>query len=132
MEPWTDQRLRPRRDGAGQPGPAVDHSDARLATVLEALRDDTHGSALEGALNQHLRWVDDLQPACVRLESTAARGYWSVTEDGLFQFGHRKEHRPDLPPVKVMVSALEPLGWPVATDGVPGRRADAPLDLWPC
>jgi transposase len=65
----------------------------------------------------------------VRLDSTTANGHWSVTEEGLFQFGHRKDHRPDLPQVKIMVSALDPLGLPVATDIVPGQRADAPLYL---
>jgi transposase len=68
-----------------------------------------------------------LQPARVRLDSTTASGYWSVTEDGLFQFGHSKDHCPDLPQVKVMLSALDPLGMPVATDVVPGQRADDPL-----
>jgi transposase len=50
-----------------------------------------------------------------------------VTEDGLFQLGHSQDHRPDLPQVKMMGSALEPLGMPVATDVVPGQRADDPL-----
>jgi transposase len=50
-----------------------------------------------------------------------------VTEDGLCQFGHSKDHRPDLPQVKVMLSALDPLGMPIATDVVPGQRADDPL-----
>jgi transposase len=63
----------------------------------------------------------------VRLDSTTANGHWSVTEDGLFQFGHSKDHRPDLPQVKIIVSALDPLGMPVATDIVPGQRADDPL-----
>src|SRR5262249_3977983 len=57
-----------------------------------------------------------------------ASGYWSVTEDGLFQFGQSQDHRPDLPPVKVRLSALDPLGMPVATDVVAGQRADDPLD----
>ena len=105
----------------------LDVSDDRLATVLEALSDDTRWSAFEGALNQHTLRVYDLQPACVRLDSTTANGHWSVTEDGLFQFGHSKDHRPDLPQVKIMVSALDPLGMPVATDVVPGQRADDPL-----
>ena len=71
----------------------------------------------------------DLQPERVRLDSTTASGYWRVTEDGLFQFGHSKDHRPDLPQVKVMLSVLDPLGLPVATDIVPGQRADDPLYL---
>jgi transposase len=50
-----------------------------------------------------------------------------VTEDGLFQFGHSKDHRPDLPQVKIMLAALDPRGRPVATDIVPGQRADDPL-----
>jgi transposase len=61
------------------------------------------------------------------VDSTTASGYWSVTEEGLFQFGHSKDHRPDLPQLKVMLSTLDPLGMPVATQVVAGERADDPL-----
>jgi transposase len=107
----------------------LDVSDDRLATVLEALSDDTRWSAFEGALNQHMLRVYDLQPACVRLDSTTASGHWTVTDDGLFQCGHRKDHRSDLPQVKVMLSALDPLGMPVAADVVPGQQAYDPLHV---
>src|SRR5262249_52188663 len=73
--------------------------------------------------------VYDLGAACVRLDSTTANGHWTVTEDGRFQFGHSKDHRPDRPQVKIMVSALDPLGMPVATDVVPGQRADDPVSI---
>jgi transposase len=129
VKPWTAQRLYTLRQCTGQPVHPLDVSDDRLATVLEALSDDARGSACEGALNQHARRVYDLHPACIRLDSMTASGHWTVTEDGLFPCGHRTDHRPDLPPVKVMVSALDPLGMPVATDVVPGQRADAPRYL---
>jgi transposase len=127
VAPWAKQRLHTLRECTGQPVHPLDLSDDRLATVLEALSDDTRWRACEGALNQHALRVYDLQPACVRLDSTSASGYWCVTEDGLFQLGHSKDHRPDLPQVKIMVAALDPLGLPVATDVVPGQRADDPL-----
>jgi transposase len=50
-----------------------------------------------------------------------------VSEDGLFQLGHSKDHRPELPQLKVMVAALDPLGMPVATQVVAGNQADDPL-----
>jgi transposase len=124
--PWAKQRLHTFQAGTEQPVHPLDVSDDRLATVLEALSHDTRWSAFEGALNQHTVRVYDLQPACVRLDSTTVNGHWSVTEDGRFQCGHSKDHRPDLPQVKIMVSALDPLGMPVATDVVPGQRADDP------
>ena len=70
----------------------------------------------------------DLRTERVRLDNTTSSecwdttssGYWRVTEDGLFQFGHSKDHRPDLAQVKVMLSAMDPLGLPVATDVVRG------------
>jgi transposase len=127
VEPWAEQRLHTLRGCTGQRVHPLDVSDDHLAAVLETLSDDARWSAFEGALNQHLLRVYDLQPARVRLDSTTASGYWSVTEDGLFQFGHSKDHRPDLPQVKVMLSALDPLGLPVATDVMPGQRADDPL-----
>jgi transposase len=61
------------------------------------------------------------------VDATTASGYWTVTEEGLLQFGHSKDHRPDLPQVKVMLSSLDPLGMPLATQVVSGERADDPL-----
>lgn len=127
VEPWAEQRLHILRGCSGQPVPPLDVGDDRLAGVLEALSDDDRWAAFEGALNRQLLRVYDLQPACVRLDSPAASGHGTVTEDGRFQFGPSTEHRPDLPQVKVMLAALDPLGLPVATDVVPGQRADDPL-----
>lgn len=129
VQPWAKQRLHTLRGATGQQVHPLELSDDRLAAVLAALSDDTRWPAFEGAFTQQLLRVYDLQPERVRLDTTTASGYWRVTEDGLFQFGHSKDHRPDLPQVKVMLSVLDPLGLPVATDVVPGQRADDPLYL---
>jgi transposase len=97
VAPWAKQRLHTLRSCTGQPVHPLDMGDDRLAGVLEALSDDTHWTAFEGALNQELLRVYDLRPARVRLDSTTASGHWSVTEDGLVQCGHSKDHRPDQP-----------------------------------
>jgi len=128
-QPWAAQRLHTLRGATGQPVHPLDLSDDRLAAVLETLSDEARWPAFEGAFTQHLVRVYDLQAERVRLDATTASGYWRVTEDGLFQFGHSKDHRPDMPQVKVMLSVLDPLGLPVATDVVPGQRADDPLYL---
>jgi transposase len=127
VAPWAQQRLDTLWECTGQPVHPLDVGDDRLATVLEALSDETHWTAFEGALNQELLWVYNPRPARVRLDRTTASGHWSVATDGLCQFGQSNDHRPDLLQVKVMVSALDPLGMPVATDVVPGQRADDPL-----
>ena len=127
VEAWAEKRLHTLRGCTGQRVHPLDVSDDHLAAILEAFSEDERWSVFESALNQHLLRVYDLQPERVRLDSTTASGYWRVTEDGLFQFGHSKDHRPDLPQVKVMLSALDPLGMPVATDVVAGQRADDPL-----
>jgi transposase len=59
------------------------------------------------------------------------RAYATVSDGGLFQFGHSKDYRPDLPQIKVMQAVLDPLGMPLATDVGSGERADDPLYL-PC
>jgi transposase len=63
----------------------------------------------------------------MRIDSTTAKSYVAVTEDGLFQFGHSKEHRPDLPQLKINQAVLDPLGLPLSTTVVSGERADDPL-----
>jgi transposase len=127
VQPWAKQRLQTLCGATGQRVHPLDFSDDRLAAVLEALSHDQPWQAFEGAFTRHLLHVYDLQAERVRLDATTASGYWHVTEDGLFQFGHSKDHRPDLQQVKIMLSVLDPLGLPVATDVAPGQPADGPL-----
>lgn len=127
VQPWAATRLETLSRLTGQAVRALDFSDDRLGEVLCALSDETRWEACEGALNQRLLRVYDLSAVRVGLDSTSASGYWPVTPEGLFQFGHSKDRRPDLPQVKVALATLDPLGLPVATDVVPGNRADDPL-----
>ena len=108
----------------GQDVRSLDFSDDRLAAVLDYLSADEQWQTLERDLGQHLIRVYDLHPERVRLDSTTVSGYVHPSPDGLFQFGHSKDHRPDLPQVKIKLSALDPLGLPLSVTIVGGQRAD--------
>src|SRR3989475_762064 len=131
VEPWVAQRLWTLGATTGQAVKRVDFTDDRLESVLRHLSDDTRWAAFESSLNQHTVRVYDLSTARVHVDSTSASTYATVTAGGLFQFGHSKDDRPDLPQVKVMQAVLDPLGMPLATDVVSGERADDPLYM-PC
>ena len=131
VEPWVGNRLWTLRATTGQAVERLDFTDDRLEIVLHSLHDDTRWTACEAALNRHTVRVYELPTARVHVDSTSASGYTTVSENGLFQFGHSKDYRPDLPQVKVMQAVLDPLGMPLATDVVSGERADDPLYV-PC
>jgi len=129
VEEWVGERPVTLSASLNQEIYRLDFSDDRLADVLRLLSDDERWSAFEGELNQRLVRVYDLKPSQVRLDSTTVSGHWSVTEEGLFQYGHSKDHRPDLPQLKVMMATLDALGLPLVTGVVDGSRADDPLYL---
>ncbi len=131
VEPWVAKRLWTLRVTTSQAVRRVDFTDDRLESVLRRLSNDTRWAAFESALNQHTVRVYDLAAERVHVDSTSASVYATVSEGGLFQFGHSKDDRPDLPQVKVMQAVLDPLGMPLATDVVSGERADDPLYM-PC
>jgi transposase len=127
VQAWAEQRLETLSECLGQTVRALDFSDDRLADILGALSDDDQWAGFEVALNQRLLRVYELKPQCVRHDGTTASGYWSITADGLFQLGHSKAHRPDLHQVKIMLSALDPMGMPAVSLVVSGEQADDPL-----
>jgi transposase len=124
VQAWAATRLHTLQKCSGQAVRDQEWSDDRLSIVLDTLSDDQKWQHFETALNQRIVRVYNLKPQRVRVDSTTASGYWTVTEEGLFQLGYSKDHRPDLPQLKVMLSALDPLGLPVATQVVSGERAD--------
>jgi len=131
VEPWVATRLWTLGTTTGQAVTRSDFTDDRLEIVLRRLSHDERWGAFESALNQHTVRVYDLSTKRVHVDSTSASAYATVSDGGLFQFGHSKDYRPDLPQVKVMQAVLDPLGMPLATDVVSGERADAPLFM-PC
>lgn len=127
VEPWAKEHLETLSGCAGKRVRPLDFSDDRLADILDALADTARWNEFETALNGHLLRVYELEGDRVRIDSTTAKTYVGVSADGLFQFGHSKDHRPDLPQVKINLSALDPLGLPLTTTIVGGQSADDPL-----
>src|SRR5215510_9918648 len=127
VEPWVTAHQRTLSRCIGRKVTPCDWTDDRLATILDYLGVAERWGAFEHALNQSVLRVYDLQGRMVRVDTTTAAAY--VTPEGLFQLGHSKDHRPDLPQVKIAMSVLDPLGLPLTTTVVAGQTADDPLYL---
>jgi transposase len=127
VQAWVERHQETLALGLQQPVRALDLSNDRLESVLRYLSDDAQWGLFEPALNQRQIQVYDLHPERLRLDSTSVSADWTVSEAGLFQYGHSKDHRPDLPQLKLMLATLDPLGLPIATEIVPGQKADDPL-----
>ena len=127
VQPWVAEHLDTLTAALGKSVRPLDFSDDRLATMLEALSEAEAWADFETALTGRLLRVYDLTPERIRIDSTSAKTYAGVSEEGLFQFGHSKDHRPDLAQVKINLSALDPLGLPLTTTGVSGECAADPL-----
>ena len=127
LQPWAEQRLRTLRAMVGEELRALDFTDDRLASILDHLADDECWAGFEVGLGQHTIRVYDLEAERVRIDSTTSSGFRDLAQDGLFQFGFSKDHRPDLPQLKINISTLDPLGLPLTTTVVSGERADEAL-----
>ena len=104
-----------------------DCTDDRLATGLDYLSVTEYWESFETELNGLQIRVYDLTTDQVRIDTTTASAF--VTPDGMFQLGHSKDHRPDLPQLKLSLSTLDPLGLALTTTIVAGNAADDPLYL---
>lgn len=127
LRPWAEQRLQTLRISLGVALEATDFTDDRLAQALRYLSQAAGWQRFEDLLNQGLLRVYDLQGDTIRLDSTTARSYATITPDGLLQLGHSKDHRPDLPQLKINLSTLDPLGLPLTATVAHGACADDPL-----
>jgi transposase len=111
----------------GQPLREVECSDDRLGRVLHRLSNDAAWAAIEQEVWAATVAVYELEVSGIRLDSTTSYGYHHGNEEGMMQWGHSKDHRPDLPQLKLMAAAAEPSGHLLACDLQPGQRADDPL-----
>src|SRR3954466_2433308 len=118
LETLIGRRIRP-----------VEFSDDRLTLLLKRLDTQSAWESLEADLWHTHCDVYALPVERGRLDATTSCGYHTVTDDGLMQLGHSKDHRPDLAQFKLMAAVAEPSGLFLAGDIPPGNAADDPLYL---
>ncbi len=101
----------------------LDFRDDRFSHRLQHLSKPAYWHPIERDLNARSIEVDDLSQDVIRCDATTVSGDHEVTEEGLVQFGHRKDD-PTRPQINVMMGSLDPLGMPLATAVLSGERAD--------
>lgn len=124
---WANDRAHTLGQLLGHSLRDVECSDARLGGVLHRLSNDATWEAIEHDLWAATVAVYALELRGMRLDSTTSYGDHQVTDEGVRQFGHSKDHRPDLPQLKLLAAAAEPSGHLIACDVHPGQCADDPL-----
>src|SRR5262245_5113867 len=82
VESWVEQRLDLDAACLGPSVRAFEFSDDRLADLLEKLSQAQLWSQFELELHQRIIRVDDLQPDCVRLDSTTRSTDAAIRPEG--------------------------------------------------
>lgn len=121
-----------------------DFEDCRLGRLLEKLADDSVWHAIEKSFYQNsfsilelntnapveLKQNDSIENRIIRtikIDGTTAYGHHEIIDKGIMQKGWSKDHRSDLPQIKLMVSCEGNTGMQIASDVEPGNRNDDPL-----
>ena len=127
VQAWSKRRLETIRSSGISSFDSSDMTDDRLADVLHLLSSNIHWMAFEQDLMGNLVQVYDMHKKCVRVDTTTAKSYAEMNEEGLLQLGHSKDHRPDLGQLKIVLASLDPLGMPLASEVLSGESADDPV-----
>jgi transposase len=124
VEPWADKHIETLSALIPQAVDVKDFTDDRLADLLQWLSKDSVWEEVENHLSQHQVQVYDLGQEPIRLDSTTASVYHDTEGNTLFRHGYSKDHRPDLPQLKLMLGTVDPMGMPLVTLVLPGNEAD--------
>src|SRR3954447_7032909 len=98
-------------------------SDDRLGILLANLA-AADWDDIESELFYSCFDVYELPRGAFHLDTTTSCGYHAIGPDGIMQLGHSKDHRPDLPQLKIMAAVTQPLAFPTSTAVAPGNTSD--------
>lgn len=135
VEDWVERHQKLLSHLTGRQINAQEFNDNRLSALLKRLSKRKRWHRFEAAIWQNsievyeilAPGVGDLYSA--HLDSTTVSGYHRMHEDGVMQRGHSKDHRPDLPQLKLMTAAMHPHGHLAASTVESGNTADDSLYL---
>lgn len=130
-EDWCTMHRTTLEQVTGWPIRDKEMTDDRLGALVSVLgADEVQGLRYQQMQGQHLIQAYALPTDVARYDTTTFSVYHTPDEeqdDTLFQHGHSKDQRPDLPQFKQALGTLDPAGIPLLTNTIPGNCADDPL-----
>lgn len=127
VQDWVGKRRHLLTGLLGHPIRWDDFNDDRLGIALRYLSQQDVWEGIEQALWAQTVVVHDFEFDGVRLDSTTASGYHQAVVGQVMQYGHSKDHRPDLTQLKLLLAVAEPQGQVIASQLYSGEHADDPL-----
>jgi transposase len=129
VQDWANALPHTHQSLFGSPLRPHEFSDDRLGLLLNHLA-AADWDALESDLFHSCFDVYELPKDVFHVDATTTCGYHTIESDGIMQLGHSKDHRPDLPQLKIIAAVTRPEAFPVSTTLVPGNQTDDVL-YWP-
>jgi transposase len=132
MESWVCQHKTVLEKATGWQIGEKDATDDRLGRLSEVLGEDDQTSyKFQTRMGQHLISAYQLPTEIGRYDTTSFNvcHHPENSKDGILQFGHSKNYRPDLLQFKQGLAVLDPAGVPILSETLSGNRADDPCYL---
>lgn len=132
IETWVKEHHKTLEAATGWEIRLTDASDDRLAALLGVLgKQPERCDQLEVRLGQQLIQAYELPTKVARADTTSFTVHHQRPEgspsESLLQYGHSKDHRPDLLQYRQMLATLDPVGMPLVSQTLAGNGADDPL-----
>jgi transposase len=132
MESWVRQHKTVLEKATGWQIGDKDATDDRLGRLAEILGEDDQTSyKFQTRMGRHLISAYRLPTEIARYDTTSFNvcHHPENAKDGILQFGHSKDYRPDLLQFKQGLAVLDPAGVPILSETLAGNRADDPCYL---
>ena len=127
VQDWVRERLEILQRLTGQPVQELDFTDDRLALCLRDLQKRENWTQIEAGIGRTTIRVFQLEDKnTVRLDASNGTVYHNPAKHTLFKVGKAKNGLYETQ-FKLMLSSLDPFGFPLVADVVAGNRADDPL-----
>jgi len=132
VESWANQHKTVIEQAMGWQMGEKDATDDRLGRLAEVLGEAEEKSyELQTRIGQHTISAYQLPTEMARYDTTSFNVYHDPenTKNGILEFGHSKNFRPDLLQFKQGLATLDPAGVPILSETFAGNRADDPCYL---
>ena len=127
MEPWLNAHKSAIERATGWRIGEKDATDDRLGRMLDVFgEDDDKISSFQLQSGKRIVSAYELPTETARYDTTSYSVFHESNDspNGILEFGHSKDKRPDLLQFKQGLGVLDPAGIPLVSDTLPGNRAD--------